>query len=369
MSNFTLNPMSILDNTAMGGFRAGMADQRGLMHSDSALESERLAQEGQGLINEKRRLDTPMDAAKRAQEIAQAEADLGLINDGTYGAGKKSEADLKAAQAIAAMDTNQRKQMEDQADAHIWAKEFIGEKGPAFAAANWDKVAERMDKAGVKGFPRTWSPEVQQRLDQASKAAWRTMKVVQDENLQGIKHRDNVTEAELKYNQQDTIQQRRIAADKEIAAGKNAARERAAATTAAAKGDTVKVGGTLEKAKAKIAAGEALTEGELDILEAELREKAKAALSGSDLGVTLSQMEARAVDPETKPEERAAAEQKVEAAYDSVLKRGSGGLWEKIKKQRAQLGGKKADRTVVKRGTTKDGKRVVMYSDGSVEPE
>lgn len=268
MSQFNLTPMSIIDNTALGGFRAGMADERNLLHSDSSLETERLAQEQAMLQNEMTRLKRPYEIADLAKKQAQAEADLGLIKSGDYARGQKADIDLKIANAVKQMDENERKKLQDKMDAVFRINEMIKDKTPAYLQANWPDIVKEADAQGIKNFPKTWTPDVAAKMDARARLAWRTTQVVANEAAATTANQRAQEAATLLHTrgmEKEQFQQR--AMDERSRLDRNARSADAAANRAAQirvaeiGAEKSKVGMTLENARAKMAAVE---NGEMD---------------------------------------------------------------------------------------------------------
>jgi hypothetical protein len=190
MSNFQLTPIEVLDSGPMGGFRGGMADSRALAHSDSNLATEDLTRQKLQDELETSKLNRPMDAIKRAAEMAKLEEEMALRKEGVFAQKQRTE-----------LDTMQQDLLKKKTDAELTQRSREGEsmveaaqrlqqisaemqQNPTFMSANWDNMTEPMKRAGVKNIPSTYSPEAVQRI-QANAQAWtRSAEYIRKEMLE-----------------------------------------------------------------------------------------------------------------------------------------------------------------------------------------
>ena len=350
MSQFQLTPMSIIDNTALGGFRAGMADERSLLHSDSSLETERLAQEQTRQANELSMLKRPMELAEFAKKQAQAEADLGMVRSGDYERGQKADIDLKVANAIGKMDENERKRLQDKMDGILAVNEMMSGKTPAYLQANWPDIVAEADARGIKNFPRTWTPEVAAQMDAKARMAWRTAQVIANERAATTAY-DRSVELEGKKHEYGMAKQ----ADQQRFTASESAKQRANAIAVAniraqdnGGGLSDKVGGLAEITRQKLAALDAgkikpedISVGELENLSQDIQTKREKVID-QQLWARLLQAEAAATkDPAaqarlTELKRQAYGDQFVRVDAELKLRRGKGAT---LNPPTAQAGG------------------------------
>jgi hypothetical protein len=149
MSQFGLNSFPIVDNNAMGGFRAGLDTMRGIRHSNSNLATEELGREINQQKLEEDRLDTPVKAAKRALEYAQAESDLADINKGGRDQDRQMMRDQKAAELAAKLNENQLNDLKKRISGVQAVGQIFGpEANPATMAMSWETAREEGKQYG-----------------------------------------------------------------------------------------------------------------------------------------------------------------------------------------------------------------------------
>jgi hypothetical protein len=167
MSNFSMTPISILDKSPMGGFRGGMSDTRSLMHSDSALESERLSQTLNRQQIETNELNKPMDAAKRAAEIARQEFEENDIKSGNRAEALRIERETKAQELLEKMEKAERERVIRAAeDAYAVSTLFQPTDDEEAIKNKWPTAVEEATRRGIKNFPQEYSFESFRALQQ-----------------------------------------------------------------------------------------------------------------------------------------------------------------------------------------------------------
>lgn len=314
-----------------------MADSRNLMHSDSSLETERLSQEAQRWQNEQNELETPLKMAERAQKIAKAEEDKRWIDSGKSWESRQQEFDAKAQELISKMDDNQRKQLADKSNSYIAVDEMTKGKSEPEIQMMWPEIAQRMREGGVKNFPPVYSPEVMKQMQMKAKAAWRTAKVIADEQAATTEHerKKSLEEWKNSRNVENAATEHTYKKELEDIKGKWDVRK----TQAAASADRQKVGGSLENAKRKIIAYQLdpdkedvmkITEMELALLETEERGKFDQ-ITQRNMANRMAELQIMALGKDTKPEQRA----KYEAEADAIKRDLRGPNYEIIQQIRA----------------------------------
>jgi hypothetical protein len=189
MSNFGMTPISILDKGPMGGFRGGLADSRSIRHSDSALEGESLSQQLQREDLEKRNLDKPVDAIKRAYDMAKLENERGDIESGEFNKARETERSIKMQELADKLDESQRRKVIQGAeDAVAVASVFSPDDNEQTAPAKWAVAAQIAEQRGIKGFPQQYSIEAWQKLQAQRQAAPSMIKILQEKDMAGFKN-------------------------------------------------------------------------------------------------------------------------------------------------------------------------------------
>jgi hypothetical protein len=208
----------------MGGFRGGMSDTRSLMHSDSALESERLAQTLNRQQIETNELNKPMDAAKRAAEIARQEFEENDIKSGNRAEALRIERETKAQELLDKMDKAERERVVRAAeDAYAVSTLFQPTDDEETIRTKWPVAVEEAAKRGIKNFPQEYSFENFRALQQ--KGAMAPSVITHGRKLQEIDRNNDAAMARTQV--QEAGDDRRNAANnqttRDIAAARLAA--------------------------------------------------------------------------------------------------------------------------------------------------
>jgi hypothetical protein len=184
MSQFGMTPISILDKGPMGGFRGGLADSRSIRHSDSALEGESLSQQLQREELEKIGLNKPMDAVKRAYDIAKLENEKTDIESGEFNKARDTERQIKMQELVDKMDESvRRKTLQGAEDSVAVASVFSPEDNEQTAASKWPIAAQIAEQRGIKNFPKEYSIEAWQKLQAQKSAAPSMIKLLQEKDM------------------------------------------------------------------------------------------------------------------------------------------------------------------------------------------
>jgi hypothetical protein len=184
MSQFGMTPISILDKSPMGGFRGGMADTRSLMHSDSALASEDLLRQKTQDELETSKLNRPVDAAKRALELAKAENEQRDIASGEFNKARETERNIRMQELLDKTNEVQRKQILQKAEDSVAVSSvFAPDDTDETRAQKWTIAKQIADQRGIKGFPETYSIEAWQKLQAQSQAAPSMIKMIQEKDM------------------------------------------------------------------------------------------------------------------------------------------------------------------------------------------
>jgi hypothetical protein len=188
MSQFGMTPISILDKSPMGGFRGGMADQRSVMHSNSALETEGLTRQQMADELEKSQLNRPVDAAKRALDLAKAENEQADITSGAFNKARETERQIRMQELLDKTNEVQRKQLLQKAeDSVAVASVFSPEDNDQTRAEKWAIAKQIADQRGIQGFPGEYSIQNWQKLQAQSQAAPSMIKMIQEKDMTKFK--------------------------------------------------------------------------------------------------------------------------------------------------------------------------------------
>lgn len=266
MSSFQMTPISILDKSPMGGFRGGMADTRSLMHSDSALNTEALTQQGLADKNQEFKDNTPLRMAERALKLAESEKLQSEMDQGLWEKDRQRKRDMEMADLEKKLDDNQMKKLETRIKGAEALQGVFGEDvNPGTMATNWESA--RQVAKEYKFDIGDYNPQNAQKVMAIMKATPQAQKVYMDNvnhrqavALEGVKGQNRVNEQWLQ--DQEAFRRTKYSSDAMLQATR--IRE---ANDGSGGGTKTKIGGTLERIREKVAAGKQLEPGEIALYD------------------------------------------------------------------------------------------------------
>jgi hypothetical protein len=200
----------------LGGFLAGMGDSFSLANADRDLVDRDRKSSLDQLALENEQLNTPVRAAKRAEELARSEFEQQQFASGRKQELADAERDIKIQQAIAGKDENQKRQLAMQAEGMVKARAMISDEDlqagdQLLMQAKWDEAVKVMEAHGVKNPPKQFTVPAYERLKQGATAAMATIpylqetaKLTQQQTFLGAEHRLNRESTEKIASEHDT---------------------------------------------------------------------------------------------------------------------------------------------------------------------
>ena len=367
MAGFSLMS-SILDKTPYGGYRTGMADERAIMHSDRELLNQDLDNRRQQLANDEFEAGGPLRAAERAVKHAEAEKLKGEMDSGLWDEDRKRKRDMEIADLAAKISKEQLDTMKQKlSGTEAISQLFTPEMTPAEMAANWEnaRAIGKEYRLDIGDFNEQNAAKLQAQIKATPMAQKMTMdllnhkQAIELENTRGqnrvyeVWTRDQGANARSAKAQEEATKRTQILADQR--------RDAAAARP-------IRVGATLEKARALLAQGPSgwkeMTETEVDMLEADYIRQSQSAAKG-DLELTLAKLKSAGAKT---PEEKQLLDQQVARLRRQVLPPGVAEKLEMAKKYAKKGGNAAPAGERVKVGSHK-GQPIYKAADGTLELE
>lgn len=175
----------------LGGFLAArqdqMAEQRELQEQD--ILGQRA--EGMRMDIEKARLNQPLDAIKRAEDLAKSEFELEQFRSGAKQKRSDAETDKVIQEGLKAKSDRERAEIKMKAEAHVAASQMFtdGDVGTPLQEPKWGQMVDSLEQAGVKNVPRVYSQQAHAQLKGMAQAGVITadhIRKLEEEKLKAI---------------------------------------------------------------------------------------------------------------------------------------------------------------------------------------